>query len=309
VRFLATMTANNRKRRKDPQVTMNQDDVANRQPSSGVAEVLVVDDDAAVRKILRIALELDDFTVLEAENGTEGVSVAARHRPDFVVLDYMMPGLDGEATARRIRDVTPDAALVAFSAGLISPPYWADLFVPKANLAELPDVLHEHLALCRPPTQARGSSEAHPNATGGPRDSYTVLVVDDIAQIRDVVSRGFEASGFFTVVGEASDGMEAMAATAELHPDVIMLDLSMPNSGGLDALPGLRKSSPSSVIAVLSGIGPEVLGKAAWTSGADLYLQKAAPMKDIAAEVLCELQVRQSLLGAGAAADRSEQWS
>jgi CheY-like chemotaxis protein len=269
---------------------------------SAPIKVLVVDDDLGVRQILRMMLELEGFSVFEASNGAEGISVAIEHDPDFVVLDYMMPGLDGESAARSMRDLVPSAALIAFSAGLISPPYWAHIFLPKERIGDLPEVLRDEWAI-RQARLAEPASEPVPANLSvqvtHDDEPFSVLVVDDYPRVRRVVTKALEASGFFRVVGEAANGVEALAATSRLQPDVIILDLSMPERGGLDVLPHLRESAPSSIVAILSGIGPEVLGKAVWRSGADLYLQKTSPMKDIVAELLTEIQVRQALVLTG----------
>ncbi|MGH2807612.1 MAG: response regulator [Actinomycetota bacterium] len=108
--------------------------------------VLVIDDDRAVRRVVRLMLELEDFTVFEAEDGAEGVTVAMDHAPDFVVLDYMMPGLDGERTACQIHELVPDASIIAFSAGLVSAPYWSDFFIPKSRIGDLPTMLNDERA-------------------------------------------------------------------------------------------------------------------------------------------------------------------
>jgi CheY-like chemotaxis protein len=68
------------------------------------ARVLVIDDEDDVRMIVRFALESDGrFEVTEARNGAEGLHAAQRSRPDVVLLDAMMPGLDGYAVCRRMR--------------------------------------------------------------------------------------------------------------------------------------------------------------------------------------------------------------
>jgi CheY-like chemotaxis protein len=107
--------------------------------------VLVVDDDIAIRRLIRIMLELDGHTVLEAANGTDGIAVAYRYRPDFVVLDYMMPGLDGEQTALEIKELVASTTVVSFSAGLVSKPYWADVFLSKRDIGDLPDLVSGNL--------------------------------------------------------------------------------------------------------------------------------------------------------------------
>lgn len=66
--------------------------------------VLLVDDDPDIRELVSMSLGLGGgLDVLTAASGAEGVQVALRHRPDAVLLDMMMPGMDGPATLRRLR--------------------------------------------------------------------------------------------------------------------------------------------------------------------------------------------------------------
>jgi two-component system, OmpR family, response regulator MprA len=79
-------------------------------------KVLVVDDEPAVRDALRRALTLEGYEVDLAEDGIEGVTAAATRGPDAIVLDILMPGLDGLEVCRRIResgDRTPILMLTA----------------------------------------------------------------------------------------------------------------------------------------------------------------------------------------------------
>ncbi|MBB4699508.1 two-component system OmpR family response regulator [Sphaerisporangium siamense] len=69
----------------------------------GPAKVLVVDDEPSIRDLLSEALELNGFEVRTAPNGTLALEAVARERPDLVVLDVMLPDLDGFAVARRLR--------------------------------------------------------------------------------------------------------------------------------------------------------------------------------------------------------------
>jgi DNA-binding response OmpR family regulator len=64
--------------------------------------VLVVDDDAVLRRVVRAVLEADGFRVIEAPNGQQGLEMAASERPRVVILDVMMPGLDGVEVCRRL---------------------------------------------------------------------------------------------------------------------------------------------------------------------------------------------------------------
>jgi two-component system OmpR family response regulator len=73
-------------------------------------KILVVDDDSHIRDVIRFALAREGHTVVEAENGTRGLMLAGAEKPDLIILDIMMPELDGTEVCRRLRaggDRTP----------------------------------------------------------------------------------------------------------------------------------------------------------------------------------------------------------
>ncbi|MHB8618755.1 MAG: response regulator transcription factor [Chloroflexota bacterium] len=71
------------------------------------ARVLLVDDDPAVLSSLRRALTVEGYEVLVAEDGEQGLAAAASHEPELVVLDVMLPGIDGLTVCERLRAVSP----------------------------------------------------------------------------------------------------------------------------------------------------------------------------------------------------------
>jgi DNA-binding NarL/FixJ family response regulator len=81
--------------------------------------VFVVDDTAHVRKMLVQMLELSGFDVVgQAASGEEAVEAVGAVDPQVIVVDYKMPGLDGIATARRIKSHRPDQAIILYTAYL-----------------------------------------------------------------------------------------------------------------------------------------------------------------------------------------------
>ena len=67
------------------------------------AAILVIEDDPEIRELLLVSFEREGWTILEAEDGEGGLTLLASRRPDLVVLDIMLPGLDGLAVLRRIK--------------------------------------------------------------------------------------------------------------------------------------------------------------------------------------------------------------
>ena len=110
------------------------------------SSVLIVDDEVEVRHVLRLLCETNELEVVgEAENGVEAVAIALREQPRFVILDYMMPRLDGAGTAELLRSVSPDSKIVAFSAMLEEQPAWADAFLNKERITELMPLLNSFI--------------------------------------------------------------------------------------------------------------------------------------------------------------------
>ncbi len=73
--------------------------------------ILVVDDEATIREVVRKYLERDGFQVIEAEDGAQALDLLRERRPDLVVLDIMLPGVDGFSIARSLRDPAEYAPL------------------------------------------------------------------------------------------------------------------------------------------------------------------------------------------------------
>ena len=108
--------------------------------------VLIVDDDEEIRHVLRLLCETNDMEVVgEASNGVEAVPLALQTQPHFVILDYMLPRLDGAGAAEIMRAIVPEAKIVAFSAALDQQPEWADAYLNKERITELMPMLRSFI--------------------------------------------------------------------------------------------------------------------------------------------------------------------
>ena len=109
-----------------------------------------------------------------------------------------------------------------------------------------------------------------------------ILIVDDHPLTRDALA-SLLGQGGFDVVGEAGDGVEAIAMAGELQPDLVLLDLSMPRLDGLAALSQLRSAAPACEVVVLTASGTEANLMSAIRAGAAGYLLKSEPPERIIA--------------------------
>jgi DNA-binding NarL/FixJ family response regulator len=115
---------------------------------------------------------------------------------------------------------------------------------------------------------------------------FRVVLADDFEDMRNLVRISLERSGRFDVVGEAENGAEAIEAAAQLQPDIMILDLSMPVLSGMEALPRIRDASPATKVVVLSGLDRSRMEPDVLAGGAVGYIEKGLRPNQLVDELL-----------------------
>ena len=128
---------------------------------------------------------------------------------------------------------------------------------------------------------------------------FEVVIVDDAEDVRAVVGLQLQLNRRFTIVGEGATGAEAIALAATHQPAVMVLDASMPDMDGLEALPAILKASPTTQVVMFSGFGGQALELAARTLGAADFVEKGTPLRELPDRLL-------RLLGAASAPSTGE---
>jgi signal transduction histidine kinase/DNA-binding response OmpR family regulator len=201
---------------------------ANRQQLSALQKrqvVLVVDDDAAIHELLIRQLSREGFAVISAHNGTDAIEVARRYIPDVITLDVMMPGMDGWQVLAELKsdDKLKDIPVVmmtmvdnrtqGMALGAV------DYLIKPIERNTLMKTLHRYL-----------SSESDQN--------NQVLIVEDDPNMQDVLRRLIQRENWgVQIAGNGRIGLEVMQ---EFTPDIILLDLMMPEMDGLQFLSAIR---------------------------------------------------------------------
>jgi DNA-binding NarL/FixJ family response regulator len=108
-----------------------------------------------------------------------------------------------------------------------------------------------------------------------------VLLADDNARFRGVLRRLLERDPDIVVVAEASDGVEALDMAESYHPDVVLMDVSMPGLDGLEATYALKAQHPDVTVLMLSVGDKEQEIAAGLAGGATEYLVKGGPAREI----------------------------
>ena len=104
--------------------------------------------------------------------------------------------------------------------------------------------------------------------------ALSVIVVDDQAPFRLAARAVIRRSEGFELVGEAGNGVEALALAGELHPDVILMDINMPEMGGIEATRKIVTELPDTFVILCSTYDVSDLPPDASTSGARAYVHK-----------------------------------
>jgi DNA-binding NarL/FixJ family response regulator len=102
-----------------------------------------------------------------------------------------------------------------------------------------------------------------------------ILIVDDEKAVRTALGRLLSTRGEWVVVGEATDGAEAIGKAKELKPDVVIMDLTLPELNGLAATPEIKKALPSAEILIFTQHESSQMVREAQNAGASGYLLKS----------------------------------
>jgi PAS domain S-box-containing protein len=230
-------------------------------------EVLVVDDDAGTRELVSRSLRRAGFSTSEAHSGEDALLKARVSPPILVVLDLMMPNLDGFEVMRRLRSENLHMPVVVLTGKELTADEQSILrdgliaFVRKGGHA-IDEVIGQAKTLL---LQKRAASNNRP-----PR----ILYIEDNPQNRDIVRR-YLGNNFELL--EAEDGELGLERTQKDTPDLVLMDLSLPRVDGWEATRRIRALpaaiSKVPVIAVTAHAGREYQDRAL-KAGCDAYLTK-----------------------------------
>jgi DNA-binding NarL/FixJ family response regulator len=127
-----------------------------------------------------------------------------------------------------------------------------------------------------------------------------VFICDDVADLRVLVRGAVEGTGSLDVVGEAGDGASAVAGVLRTRPDVVLLDISMPDIDGLEVLRQLRERAPAIRVVIFSALSAAPVVRAARELGAHAYVVKGAPLEEVCQALLDAAEPQRQAAARGA---------
>ena len=237
---------------------------------SGSPTILVVDDDQTVREVMERFLAREGFSVVTANGGHEGLRLARELHPAAITLDVMMPDLDGWSVLAAIKG---DPELADIPVILIS-------IVEEKNRGY---ALGATDYMIKPVDRKRLTGVLHNICDAVGRHA---LLVDDDDMMRRGIRLALEQEGW--QVAEAENGRVGLARLAETRPDVIVLDLMMPEMDGFEFLDEMRGRSEWRDIPVLVVTARDLTAedRGRLNDGVKRVLQKSASEFD---ELLLEI--------------------
>jgi DNA-binding response OmpR family regulator len=264
--------------------------------AADTARILVIDDSHTYRSWLREVLQAAGYTVVETDSGEDGLRAAAMRRPGAILVDGVLPGMDGAAVIRNLR---LDAALRDIPCLLLTGSEdsvselraldaGADAFVRKGE--DDADVVVARLAALLRRSHLRiGAAAETRSLTGFQR----ILAIDDSATYLDSLGDALRTEGFDVIPARSGD--EGLAMLAVQPVDCILLDLLMPGLSGrqtcerIKAAPGLR-DIPLVMLTALEDRDAMIGGLGA---GADDFISKTADFAVLVARVRAQLRRKQ----------------
>jgi signal transduction histidine kinase/DNA-binding response OmpR family regulator len=216
----------------DPEVKM---DTAERQAAGateagadtnqdGVPVILVIDDDEAVRDLVQRSLTREGFQVLTACDGTEGLRMALEHSPDVITLDVVMPEMDGWETLSLLK-ANPRTSEIPVLLLTMLDDREKGFSLGAADFLTKPVERDQLIALMKKFCKDR--------------KSVSVLIIEDDPAVRELLRRAIESQGW--TAAEATNGREGLERVTDVNPDLILLDLLMPEMDGFEFMLEFRK--------------------------------------------------------------------
>jgi len=235
--------------------------------------ILVIDDEVDIRDIVRIYLGEAGYDVIEASNGQEGILRAQNEHPDLIVLDIMMPGINGFEVAKHLKDDpnTSNIPILILSVlaqdsqyrhgilDYVSKPFKQDELVTKVK--KFFDKLQN-------------------------KSTQTVLIVDDDPDIVDVIALCLKDNRIGSE--KAYNGLEALEKAKTKKINLVLLDINMPGMNGFEVIKHLKADEKTAELPIIVLTGTylsESDKKHGITLGISKYLTKPFSADELVREI------------------------
>lgn len=221
-------------------------------PAELPGRLLVVEDDPTTRVMVRRMVERAGWEVDEAENGRVALERMEQHTPDLVLLDLMMPEMDGFAFVEtmRAREAWQEIPVVVLTAKELTTAERERLNRRVERILQK-GALQQDVLLTELREQLRLVLERKQQATPAEPRLPRILIAEDNETNRDMVARSLARAGYARLLF-ASDGRETVSLARSEQPDLILMDMSMPVMDGWQATAQLKGDPLTRTIPIIA---------------------------------------------------------
>ena len=263
--------------------------------------VLIVEDHLDNLELMNYLLKAFGYATLTAGDGLEGLKLAERERPELIICDIQLPGIDGFEVAKRLKSDTRlreiplvgitalamvgdrDRVLQAGFDGYIAKPIAPETFVNDLEAFLKPEQVRGATPAAAEPLEEPGvmCTPAKKAARRG-----TILVVDDVEANLELARSIFEPSGFN--VWLATDVDSAIESATENRPDLILSDVNMPRATGFELVMRIKSDprlKPVPVVLITGSAPQGMMADHALAIGATKFLRRPIDSSVLLAEI------------------------
>lgn len=235
-------------------------------------KVLLIEDEELTRNLLKKVLKKEGYDVIVADNGKNGLDLFNLEKPDIVVTDIKMPGLDGKEVLYRIKRLDPSTEVILITGhGDLDTVIHAlregalDYIKKPINFDQL------LLSLGRAKEKITKARNIIPKTN--------LLIIEDDQNTREKLAQIFRKEGFETLTG--ADGEEGINIFMQNKVDILLVDVKMPKKNGLEVLHEVRKYSDDCEVIMLTGYSDEEAAVQAMRDGAINFIRKPLDIEQL----------------------------
>ncbi len=245
-------------------------------------KILVVDDDIAIARLIKINLENKGYEVVSVNSGEMVLEKAKQFKPDIITLDILMPDMDGFQVMDKLKRDNETSSIPVIIISIIEGAYKKTGFrLGAADYITKPIDFEQLLHSIERFTQ---------NILREGENKVKILIAEDDPDTAKLIQAYVESRGFATAI--AYDGVEALERVKEDGPDLILLDLKMPKMDGFEVINHLKKDSKTEKIPIVVITSYDVPGtrEKCYLLGVNEFLTKPISEEKLIEEITDQLR-------------------
>lgn len=267
-------------------------------PEGGTQQtVMVADDDTEFSDLVKMFLEANNYRPVIVNDPLLVMDRLRSHKPDILLLDLMMPGKDGFSIMEEMQDSADTAPIPIIVLSALR----LENYQERGVLTGLPEIIAKEMPRELLLKLIEEQTAPAPSAADGPSGEQKqslpkVLMADDQTELLHLMEEMIGLAGF--EVTTATDGVEAMQAVFETHPDIIVLDYNMPRKNGLEVAQDLKNNPLFAHIPIIivTAVGEKHAKLKGLGMGIDDYLIKPVDADELVARIRMILKRNRQVL-------------